>query len=158
MYTQPSALILIVVSCCNIYQGDNIDSIGRQENQPNSPESLILHWWLVFDCSTLFTLFSSTVCNYAIARTDTDLISNAVIILFIVDLDKLICDILIKINPSLGNGGGGEAKEDNEDKKQLKTELKNVNEENEGIKKKVQQVEEKIQQDVEHHSKEKGHL
>ena len=49
--------------------------------------------------ASLFTLFTSIVYNIAIATSDTDLIMNAVIILFICDLDELMYDILIEINP-----------------------------------------------------------
>lgn len=158
--------------------------------------------------ASLFTLFTSIVYNIAIATSDTDLIMNAVIILFICDLDELMYDILIEINPCYAaneeveeedehNGAlaarvgqlenslttkGVELERRLRNEEERNTLLQNrvqqleeqvqgctkgrqtiqeAQEENEGMKKKVQQVEEnmqqveeKLQQVEERHSKE----
>ena len=52
----------------------------------------------------MITLFASIVYNRAIAETDTDLIANAVIILFITDLDEMAHSILVSICPRLDAG------------------------------------------------------
>ena len=46
-----------------------------------------------------FTMFASTVYNRAIATTNTELISNAVIILFITDIDEMLHDLVMTIRP-----------------------------------------------------------
>ena len=45
------------------------------------------------------TLFVSAIYNNAIATSNTGLITNAVIILFITDLDELVHDIVMTVNP-----------------------------------------------------------
>ena len=52
---------------------------------------------------SLFTLFVSTIFNLAIATSDTDVIVNSVIILFVDDVDELFYDILNVINSRLVN-------------------------------------------------------
>ena len=51
--------------------------------------------------TSLFVLYASTIYNRAIAETNTDLIANAVIILFVTDLDEMMLSVLVAINPSL---------------------------------------------------------
>ncbi|KAL7505943.1 hypothetical protein ACHAXN_003319 [Cyclotella atomus] len=50
---------------------------------------------------TLFTLFASTIYNKAIATSNTEIIVNAVIILFITDLDEHFFGLLRTISPKL---------------------------------------------------------
>ena len=50
---------------------------------------------------SLFTLFVSTIFNSAIATSDTEIIVNSVIILFVDDVDELFYDILNVINSRL---------------------------------------------------------
>ena len=51
--------------------------------------------------ASLFTLFTRSVYNIAITVTNTDILMNAVIILFINDLEELIYDIFIERNSCL---------------------------------------------------------
>jgi hypothetical protein len=51
--------------------------------------------------TSLFVLFVTTIYNAAIATTNTELIANAVIVLFISDLDEMMHTTLVAINPSL---------------------------------------------------------
>merc|ERR1712127_612868 len=48
---------------------------------------------------TIFAMFTSLVYNMALAESDTDLIMNAVILLFISDLDEQCLNILGKLAP-----------------------------------------------------------
>merc|ERR1712194_222388 len=48
---------------------------------------------------SVLTLFVSAIYNDAIATSNTGLITNAVIILFITDLDELVHDIVMTVNP-----------------------------------------------------------
>jgi hypothetical protein len=76
----------------------------------NKPLHQRIHYFiggLSLSVTSLFTLFASIVYNFAIATTDTDLIMNAVIILFINDIDELMNDILIEIDPLCDSRGGG---------------------------------------------------
>ena len=50
---------------------------------------------------SLFTFFVSTIFNSAIATSDTEVIVNSVIILFVDDVDELFYDILNVINSRL---------------------------------------------------------
>ena len=54
---------------------------------------------MVLIITSLYVLYASFVYNNAIAATDTDLIANAVIILFVVDLDEMMFSIWVTINP-----------------------------------------------------------
>ena len=54
---------------------------------------------VILAVASIFTLFASIIYNNAIATTNTDLIANAVIILFITDLDEMVLSILASINP-----------------------------------------------------------
>merc|ERR1712194_187372 len=48
---------------------------------------------------SVLTLFVSAIYNNAIATSNTGLITNAVIILFITDLDELVHDIVMTVGP-----------------------------------------------------------
>ena len=83
--------------------------------------------------ASLFTIFASTVYNQAIATTNTDLISNAVIILFITDVDEMLHGIVMTIYPRM-------AKEEEADA-QVKEELKSlVEEENTKLKTEMKEM------------------
>merc|ERR1712194_22801 len=56
---------------------------------------------MILNITSLFVLYASTIYNNAIATTDTDLIANAVIILFVADLDEMMLSILVVIYPNL---------------------------------------------------------
>merc|ERR1712087_964408 len=47
-----------------------------------------------------FTIYASTTYNWAIATSNTELITNAVIILFITDIDEMVDEIVMAIGPS----------------------------------------------------------
>jgi len=51
--------------------------------------------------TSLFVMYTSIIYNNAIAVTDTDLIANAVIILFVTDLDEMMLSILVVLYPDL---------------------------------------------------------
>ena len=74
---------------------------------------------------SLFTLFVSTIFNLAIATSDTEVIVNSVIILFVDDVDELFYDILNVINSRLvkvmSHEGGVSEDSVNESVKILKT-------------------------------------
>jgi len=63
-----------------------------------------------------FIIFASTVYNQAIATSNTDLISNAVIILFITDIDEMAYALQATINP----------KEDSEVSQKLTEEIESL--------------------------------
>ena len=56
---------------------------------------------MVFIINLLFVLYASTIYNNATATTNTSLIANAVIILFVTNLDKMMLSILVVIYPNL---------------------------------------------------------
>jgi len=76
----------------------------------------------------MFTLFASIVYNKAIATTDTDLIANAVIILFITDLDEMAYSILVSIY-SRSDAGDAALKEMQEKLTQVQQTLSQVQQE-----------------------------
>merc|ERR1712087_816161 len=47
-----------------------------------------------------FTIYASTTYNWAIATSNTELVTNAVIILFITDIDEMVDEIVMAIDPS----------------------------------------------------------
>lgn len=70
----------------------------------------------------LFTLYASTVYNTAIARSNTDIIVNAVIILFIVDVDEYLYSAIVAAS-SFWGGSGGDDKETNDKVESLSTQV-----------------------------------
>ena len=71
-----------------------------QGKSPLQQRVKFLFCGLCFIVAASFTLFASTIYNQAIATTNTELIANAVIILFITDVDEMLFDLLTVINPS----------------------------------------------------------
>jgi len=69
----------------------------------------------------MFTLYASTVYNIAIARSDTDIIINTVIILFICDIDEYFYAALVALGPlwktNLVESSDGESKYDESKRK-----------------------------------------
>lgn len=65
---------------------------------------------------TSFTFYVSTIYNAAIATSNTEIIMNSVVILFITDVDELVYDILTVINPDWVETMSPEVKEESEDK------------------------------------------
>ena len=70
----------------------------------------------------LSVLYTSIIYNNVIAVTDTDLIANAVIILFVTDLDEMMLSISVLINPNLCPKDGSQ-EVIKEDVKALKSEV-----------------------------------
>ena len=66
----------------------------------------------VLNVASLFTVYASTTYNWAIATSNTELIANAVIILFITDIDEMAHGILVAISPALAFNEGGDEEED----------------------------------------------
>merc|ERR1712085_225326 len=56
---------------------------------------------MIMIITSLFVMYTSIIYNNAIAVTDTDLIANAVIILFVTDLDEMILSIMVVLYPDL---------------------------------------------------------
>jgi hypothetical protein len=48
---------------------------------------------------TVFTAYSSAVYNIAIARSNTDIVVNSVIILFIIDIDEQFYRVIFTVTP-----------------------------------------------------------
>merc|ERR1711957_19510 len=48
---------------------------------------------------SIYTLYVSVIYNVAIATSNTEMIMNSVVIIFICDMDELVFDILMTINP-----------------------------------------------------------
>ena len=71
-----------------------------------------------------FTMFASTVYNMAIATTNTELIANAVIILFITDIDEMTYALLTTINPRWADSE--EIEEGGDASQEMKEELKSL--------------------------------
>ena len=84
--------------------------------------------------ASVITLFVSAIYNEAIATSNSELISNGVIILFITDLDEMIFDIVVTISPNWiqeeeGDDGNNEActREQLRQLEQKNSELENKN-------------------------------
>ena len=59
-----------------------------------------------------FALYASTVYNKAIARSTTDIIVNAVIIMFIMDVDEYLCKAIMSARSFWEGSGGGDDERD----------------------------------------------
>merc|ERR1712194_83714 len=95
---------------------------------------------------SLFVLYASTIYNNAIATTNTDLIANAVIILFVSDLDEMMFSILVVMNPKwLPKDGFQEVMK--EKVETLESDMQEVKTDNLEMKEKVNTLESKMQQD-----------
>ena len=62
--------------------------------------------------ASLFTVYASTTYNWAIATSNTELITNVVIILFITDIDEMADGILMAISPASAFNEGEEEEQD----------------------------------------------
>ena len=91
---------------------------------------------------SVLILFVSVIYNAAIATSNSELISNAVIILFLTDLDKLVYDIVLTINPDWDSEEEEDTDASNET--QMKAKLKKVENKNSEIERKNSQLEEEL--------------
>ena len=117
-----------------------------------SPSHLRVKYFIGGLCLILassFIMFASTVYNMAIATSNTDLVANAVIILFIVDIDEMMHSILVTMNPNWADNK--EIEEDGDASKKMKEEVKSLLEEDmkTEVKKQVQVEVEKIRVQLE---------
>merc|ERR1711966_199632 len=78
----------------------------------------------------LFTLFVSTIYNQAIATTNTEIIMNSVVILFIADLDELLFDIYMALDISPEKNSSSEVLVN--EKTTLQANMETMNEKMEG--------------------------
>ena len=88
------------------------------------------------------TLFVSVIYNGVIATSNSELILNAVIILFLTDLDELVYDIVLTINPHWASEEEEDTDASNET--QMKAKLKRVENKNSEIERKNSQLEEEL--------------
>jgi len=68
--------------------------------------------------AALFTLYASTIYNEAIATNDTEIIENAVIILFISDIDEMALDTLGAIHSRWIDDGEDDDQEEEEEEEE----------------------------------------
>lgn len=97
---------------------------------------------LILIVVSVLTLFVSVIYNGAIATSNSELIFNAVIILFLTDLDELVYDIVMAINPHWVSEQEEDVDDSNET--QMEAKLKKVENNNSEIKRKNLQLEEEL--------------
>lgn len=95
----PFCVLMATYLLKNIINGTKLVVIAIQGKSPLHQRVKFLFCGLCFIVAASFTLFASTIYNQAIATTNTELIANAVIILFITDIDEMLFDLLTVINP-----------------------------------------------------------
>merc|ERR1712194_782129 len=84
----------------DVIKGLKLVMMPRKKGQFWAKKSLSAFFGgMVMIILSLFVLYASTIYNNAIATTNTDLIANAVIILFVSDLDEMMFSILVVMNP-----------------------------------------------------------
>merc|ERR1712194_275863 len=83
----------------NVINGTKLVILSIKGKSPLHQRVKFLFCGLCFIVASTFTVFASTVYNQAIATSNTDLIANAVIILFITDIDEMLYELLTVINP-----------------------------------------------------------
>jgi len=100
---------------------------------------------LVLNLVTVFTLFVTVIYNFAIATSDTELLINAVIILFIDSMDEYLFAILTSINNDWVQGivkrCGRESLED-----RLEAKIKNLGNDLTTMRKRMNRMQEKMEE------------
>merc|ERR1712194_720245 len=87
----------------NVINGTKLVILSIKGKSPLHQRVKFLFCGLCFIVASTFTVFASTVYNQAIATSNTDLIANAVIILFIADIDEMTYAFLTTIIPCLAD-------------------------------------------------------
>ena len=106
---------------------------------------------MILIVSSLSTLYVSSIYNHAIATKNTELIENAVIVLFITDLDEMLHRVLMTINSSWVTTKGAGDKEKSQDDRidvltsentEMKDKLKEVQTKMEKLSRKIEEMQE----------------
>ena len=82
-----------------VIQGSKLIWLSGKSRDSRTKSLRFFFCGVVLAVASIFTLYASIIYNNAIATTNTDLIANAVIILFITDLDEMVLSILASTNP-----------------------------------------------------------
>ena len=81
------------------HQREKLIILSAKERHPHHRRVRFFFGGMFLSAVSLFTLFVSTIYNEAIATSNTEIIANSVIILFITDLDELFYCVMMTINP-----------------------------------------------------------
>ncbi|KAL7549178.1 hypothetical protein ACHAWF_012449, partial [Thalassiosira exigua] len=84
----------------DIISGIKLLLFSRKQRHTHNKRARLFVSGLLLFLITAFTLYVSTLYNMAIATSNTQMIVNSVIILFIMDVDELIYEILVVCNPA----------------------------------------------------------
>jgi len=99
---------------------------GKGRNPPFQRFHFFLGGFLL-TAAALVTLYASTVYNNAIATSNRELIANAVIILFITDIDEMLLGTLLSINPSWIDDDEEDKEDDEEEDNDNKVDQEETN-------------------------------
>jgi len=158
------SVLMVVHLLTDVVNGSKLIVLSGKGRNPLCQRFHFFFGGLFLTTAALITMYASTVYNNAIATSNRELIANAVIILFITDIDEMLLDTLLSINPSWIDDDEeeeeGDEKEDNDNKgdqeesndnidevAQMKEELAHIKSkhlemkrENLGLKREMQQV------------------
>lgn len=93
------ALLITAHILKDVLNGLKLVALSGTGGHPKYKRICFLFGGAVLVIISVFTIYASTTYNMAIAVRNTDLITNAVIIIFISDMDELIDDLVMEINP-----------------------------------------------------------
>jgi len=92
------AVLMVSHLLKDIINGTKITILSAKNRHPRHDRLRFFCGGLLLNSVALFTLFVSTIYNRAIATSNTEVIMNAVVILFITDTDEQMYNILMAIS------------------------------------------------------------
>jgi len=159
------SVLMVVHLLTDVVNGSKLIVLSAKGRNPPCQRFHFFLGGLFLTTAALITTYASTVYNNAIATSNRELIANAVIILFITDIDEMLLDTLLSINPSWiddddddeeevdeeedndNKGDQGESNGNIDEVAQMKEELSHIKSkhlemkrENLGLKREMQQV------------------
>jgi len=99
------AILMVAHVLKDIINGSRMVALCSKGGHPLHKRVRFFFGGSVLIVFSTFILFASTMYNYRIATSNTELIANAVIILFLTDLDEMVDACLVAINPHWAASG-----------------------------------------------------
>jgi len=125
------AILMIAYLLKDVISGKKLIVLSAKERHSFHTRTRFFFGGWLLNTVTFFTLFVSAIYNAAIATSDTEIIMNSVVILFICDIDECLYDILMVINPSWVEKLSG--KQEEQDESVVETSRHENNDEEDGL-------------------------
>merc|ERR1712032_708603 len=91
-------MLMVAFLLKDLISGMKIVILSGKKRQKRASRIRFFFGGLCLCCITMYVLYASTIYNLAIAEKDTEVIYNAVIILFIMEIDESVFGVIDVIN------------------------------------------------------------